>query len=206
MNQKTPFIFISQSSPYAAGSSLECSYKLMSFGIDPVSLPMDATGEVDSTSWHRYLDGLQRAEEEQKLAMSFGPPVEIIPASRDCLLGRGFPYRQFPGNNALNDIIHRNRSGYEMLNRSRRRDMLVTIAEYYQTRIGGRFLRKGDGDRWIQVTHEEGISKVGNTMRHPIDAAMVGGSSKYVGNNGIEILVPSREDILPNAQTSSGGI
>jgi hypothetical protein len=144
------------------GSHIECQFALMTFGINRSILPFNAKNEVRGVFMENFLK--KRLAIEAKRRNEGGDRVDY-PTENDCLLGRGRPYQDFPGNVQLSKLINSRREEYNRADRWQKTvisyDVARTIAD-----LGGRFLQRDNMTGGWKVV-DEGVArdKVASSFR-----------------------------------------
>jgi len=134
-------------------------------------LPVDGDGNIDTERLNRRLDAMRNEERE----LSRGQNGPVVPVSRDCVLGRGYPFQNFPGNVHLSRVVRLNQSAYVKLKRNQKMAMVQGVVDYVRGR-NGRFLKRIDDSskphvseelrgRWVVVGDDEARTKVGHVFR-----------------------------------------
>mmetsp|Transcript_5212 Transcript_5212/g.15226 ORF Transcript_5212/g.15226 Transcript_5212/m.15226 type:complete len:571 (+) Transcript_5212:512-2224(+) len=90
-----------------------------------------------------------------------------VPKLQDVLLGRGRPYREYPGNIMLRDIVHEVQRDYDKMNKNQK-TALTTIILTKVKASGGRFLSRADNEDlgWVSVDDEVARTKVAQSFRN----------------------------------------
>jgi hypothetical protein len=152
------------------GSDLEVFYKLMTFGIPSVIMPVDMQGTLNVERFHQEIEETRRWEEERERvrhAENFANNRSDYPTTLDVLLGRGRPYQKFPGNLQLSNMIDAGQAVYQaathQLNKTAiSNDTVVEIKE-----MGARFLKRSEcGQYWIEVSDLVARDKVSHGFRN----------------------------------------
>mmetsp|Transcript_5219 Transcript_5219/g.15269 ORF Transcript_5219/g.15269 Transcript_5219/m.15269 type:complete len:284 (+) Transcript_5219:1-852(+) len=223
------------------GSHMEVQYDITAnYGIPEALVPIDQSGNVKRTTFHRWLDRLLEEESiAHALATSMPPPRRprsmpqrnagaardernrdaagdegrdrsarhqrngdgpsaghaaesgtITPSSgstssaslqqddiieeyievprlQDVLLGRGRPYREYPGNATLRDIVQDVQSEYDRVSKTQKTFLATSILNQVQAN-GGRFLSRADDENlgWVSVNDEVARTKVAQSFRN----------------------------------------
>ena len=113
-------------------------YALVSYGISPDALPLDANGYVIDTQFRKDVAEQREVEEEIRQRKADLPIIEY-PNQRDVLLGRGKPIQDFPGNIRLNILVEQQRTNYESLNKGGKSACIAELVHSIH-QMGGRFL------------------------------------------------------------------
>jgi len=90
-----------------------------------------------------------------------------IPRLQDVLLGRGKPYRSYPGNCKLRAIVTRVQDEYDRVNKSSKTLLAMGIVMEIKE-SGGRFLSRADDENmgWVLVGDEAARTKVAQSFRN----------------------------------------
>mmetsp|Transcript_17887 Transcript_17887/g.49605 ORF Transcript_17887/g.49605 Transcript_17887/m.49605 type:complete len:178 (-) Transcript_17887:331-864(-) len=75
------------------------------------------------------------------------------PLANDVLLGRGYPFQQFPGNMKMLDLVklHKPRHDAASMNRKNKTAIATMVVDGIKQN-GGRFLKRSDsGSAWVEV-------------------------------------------------------
>jgi hypothetical protein len=89
----------------------------------------------------------------------------IVPSRYDVLLGRGKFFQEHTGNLRYRDVVENHRERYEKASKAKKTQVakeLVQIVNNY----GGRFLKQGDHQGWIEVTVDIARDKVSHSFRN----------------------------------------
>jgi hypothetical protein len=150
-----------------SGTDLEVQYKLMTFGIPSTLLPISTTGEMDMATHQKWLEGRRHLEQQYVSASMDTTTVQtvVVPSRYDVLLGRGKFFQEHTGNLRYRDVVENHRERYEKASKAEKTLVakeLVHIVNGY----GGRFLKQGDHQGWIEVTVDTARDKVSHSFRN----------------------------------------
>jgi len=150
------------------GSHTECQYSLMTFGIDPHGIPVDADGNRDLSVWQSWIQERHKLETEReaKYKKQANPKVIDYPSPTDVLLGRGRPSQEWPGNKRLSEIIDQFYPMFTDADRSTKTAISKGIVQSIHS-SGGRFLKKDKTlNGWVLVSDYDGREKVSHAFRN----------------------------------------
>ena len=174
----------------------------MTYGIVDQSLPVDAFGTLDLTIQQNFEANCAKKEQEKLLSQYGaidGDDVIEVPLSRDVVLGRGYPYQQFPGNLRLAILIDQHRATYQSSNRPNKTAISNMIVQAIK-RSNGRFITKRNKDDdsssvgslgiggWVVVSDEVAREKVSHGFRTKTRKNGVMLLKEAMGGEGLSIL------------------
>jgi hypothetical protein len=162
------------------GSTTECRYSLMTFGIPLAVLPIREDDSIDLTFHNAWLAELE-VEESKVVQWNSGsghglrePMKSDRPGPSDVIMGRGPRGRKHTGNQILKRLLEEDRAAYEKAGRSQK--AMVAKQVYIKMRLKGtRFLapaepaeRKAieDIDHWVEVSETEALDRIGHNFRN----------------------------------------
>jgi len=192
-----------------SGSITECMYKLMTFGIDTRNFPIDSgTGHVLVEPFVRWLEErrqLERTRRQARQADLDERGVIEIPKEGDCLLGRGRPFQEFPGNQALSTMVDGYWEKYQQSRMKEKQAMTIEIVKRIQQQ-GFRFLKKKPDDQqfWVEVSHEKAREKVSHAFRNNTVLRKENGTANSAAPMKAMPTLPMTETET-DAQASRGG-
>lgn len=150
------------------GSDLEVQYSLRSFGIRlPSNIFGNSQGQRNQTSINSYLEERRSIEseffrqEKQDQVGSVQKPYRY-PKVQDVLLGRGQPFRDWPGNRRLASIVAADADGYRSAARLDKRILALKIVVLIQ--MTGQFIERTDHG-WVIVNDMVAKEKINQLFR-----------------------------------------
>ena len=93
--------------------------------------------------------------------------IEGEPHEDDVLFGRGKRFYNHPGTRRLIELAKEHQAAYREAGRGEKQNIVDKIIGIIKEESGtqmARFLKR-DGEKWVEVTHEEKRKKVGHTIR-----------------------------------------
>jgi len=193
------------------GSATECLYKLQTFGIQSIQMPINTnTGMIKTLNHHKWLE-LQRNRDQ---AMQGNQPFNGIecPDQQDILFGRGWPKMGHPGNALFRSAIE---ARFEEYNTAKSKPDKTKIARSIVCEIsdsGARFLREDTTGWWVEVSNDVARQKVSigfrdiRKARHKSSKANNGeGNPSAQGTKNDALARPSSNNALaqvPPAESS----
>eukprot|EP00525_Craspedostauros_australis_P008384 CAMPEP_0198128742 /NCGR_PEP_ID=MMETSP1442-20131203/50033_1 /TAXON_ID= /ORGANISM="Craspedostauros australis, Strain CCMP3328" /LENGTH=182 /DNA_ID=CAMNT_0043788963 /DNA_START=24 /DNA_END=569 /DNA_ORIENTATION=+ len=167
------------------GSSMECMYSMVPYGIPASSLiPFDHGDASDDEScdsessasntrnaWFRKQVQLLRSKESvlvDVIKSQMPPNTILFPLKDDIVLGRGKPYQSFPGNLKFVEILEDYKDVYHHCkSRTDKTSLSSKLLKVIKDR-GMRFLQRhgqSDGMYWEEVTDEVARQKITMSLR-----------------------------------------
>ncbi|CAJ1962879.1 unnamed protein product [Cylindrotheca closterium] len=143
------------------GSILECFEELRGHGIDPSCIPVNNKGEITDLVKDRKRIEQQRRNERLKYPT---PSSIAVPFCEDVLLGKGTPFQIHHGNKKLQQFVADRFKKYERAQKGAKKAVAHEIVEAVRSN-GGLFLKQ-DGNRWVPVTDDVALLKVGALFRY----------------------------------------
>jgi hypothetical protein len=117
---------------------------------------------------------------KQEELISSAAPTEIIESPRkiDVLFGRGKKSQDHHGNQRMREISEKHKSTYFNIKRYEKQKLVEAVFKKIQEG-GTRFLKRADGDGWVQVRDNMALEKVSHCLRsrryvQPKDARSLG--------------------------------
>ncbi|CAJ1962883.1 unnamed protein product [Cylindrotheca closterium] len=146
---------------HCCGTILECLEELRGYGIDPSCIPVNNKGEItDRIKDHKRIEQ-QRRQERLKYP---APSTIAVPFCEDVLLGKGTPFQIHRGNKKLQQFVADRFKKYERAQKGAKKAVAHEIVEAVRSN-GGLFLKQ-DGNRWVPVTDDVALLKVGALFRY----------------------------------------
>jgi hypothetical protein len=137
------------------------------FGISSKTIPLNpVTGEVSVTSLQRWIEKRLVAEGSTSKTSRriLGHSIVLEPTDSDVIFGRGKGIQIHPGNVRLRKLIDSTRPKYEGAKLSEKTSIADQLVQHIKG-SGGSFLKKGDGDGWIEVADETAREKISHAFR-----------------------------------------
>lgn len=157
-----PFVLTQQPHNYTtAGSSTECIYSLMTFGIPVDHLPIDG----DNLKNGNHQKWIARQKVRDSLIKRDGVFSGIdTPRRFDVLLGRGKNFQEHLGNQYMRREVEARVEDYQSSSREGKLDLINKVFGDIQSQHG-RFLRR-DKDGWfLEVSESVATEKVASSFR-----------------------------------------
>jgi hypothetical protein len=152
------------------GSSIECQYKLSSFGIPREALQMPATNEPTTVdvhfAWYRHRQQLELPSHSAGV-VEFSrstPSTTIVPGTKDVLFGGG--QRTNSGNVRLQKLVISMIDEHKASSKGKK--MQITDIVIKEIKKGdGRFLKQNDVTKeWEEASHTEVNRKIAHAFRN----------------------------------------
>lgn len=141
------------------GSATECMYKLQTFGIQSLMIPINTnTGTCKLANHHKWLELQRRQEEAEDGNVTFNGIG--CPEQEDVLFGRGWPKMSHPGNAVFRSTIESRLEEYNAAESKRDKTMIAWSIVCELRDSGARFLREDRTGWWVEVSNEVARQKV----------------------------------------------
>ena len=208
---------------------MEVHYALMTYGILIHSLPIDTSGTLDLSYVKRevekYYNNGKNGSASSKRDKNESNIIIDIPASNDVVLGRGYPYQQFPGNLRLAILIDSYREMYSKSNRTNKTKISNMIVQMVKNQQNGRFITKqrsnadnrdsGDDDTvssnnnegyggWVIVSDEVAREKVSHGFRTKTKKSATLMLKEAMGGEGALLTYGGKRSIESKSSTTDG--
>jgi hypothetical protein len=144
------------------GSTLECKYQLLQYGIQSSIFPDFITDDPSTSKINVEVEWVRpKLELERKI-----PPAEriVAPTSKDVLFGRGKVVFRHPGNVNYRHLLQKLKERYHGASKFEKTVLVGTILIDIRD-IGGRFLLHGK-DGWIEAPDETSRKKISHDFRN----------------------------------------
>jgi len=179
------------------GSATECLYKLQTFGIQSIQLPINTnTGKLKYENHRKWLD-LQQKKEDAALGNKTFKGIEC-PEQRDILFGRGWPKMSHPGNAIFRSTIESRLEEYNTAESKGDKTMVAWSIVCELQDSGARFLREDTSGCWMEVLNEVARQKVSIGFRDIRKARQ-----KLLSNSDPSTTQDSNKNMLPRSVGSS---
>ncbi|CAJ1962885.1 unnamed protein product [Cylindrotheca closterium] len=143
------------------GPILKCLEDLRGHGIDPSCIPVNHKGEITDLVKDRKRIEQQRRQERLKYPTR---STIAVPFCEDVLLGKGTPFQIHVGNKKLQQFVADRFKKYERAQKGAKKAVAQEIIDVVRGN-GGLFLKQ-DGNRWVPVTDDVALLKVGALFRY----------------------------------------
>mmetsp|Transcript_35127 Transcript_35127/g.85000 ORF Transcript_35127/g.85000 Transcript_35127/m.85000 type:complete len:685 (+) Transcript_35127:147-2201(+) len=158
------------------GTSQECIYNIMSFGIPDYIMPVTSTGEHRLENHKDFIRTIRWADREQKTMNENGQDHDrdsneevvarlVLPNNIDVLLGRGRPLQKHYGNLNYHFLVEEYQAEHERSTKSEKTMMVKTILDKIR-KYGGRFLKQDDVGFWVEIDDDTARAKISQTFRN----------------------------------------
>jgi hypothetical protein len=148
------------------GSSIECQYKLTSFGISREALQMSATNEptIDfHFAWYRHRQQLELPSHSAAVVES-STSTTIVPGTKDVLFGGGG--RTNNGNVMLRKLVLSMIDEHKASSKGKKMQITDIVIKEIK-KGGGRFLKQNDVTKeWEEASHTEVNRKIAHAFRN----------------------------------------
>ena len=131
----------------------------MTYGIPVTSMPVTSDGKVKNAMHCKWLSMRRTKETSNDFYGGWNENKVDIPALQDCLVGKGKPYQQHPGNHYMRFLVDQKIVAYMEASKREKAAMTWQVVKDVQA-SSGRFLKKGSDDWWIETTDQEARDKV----------------------------------------------
>ncbi len=193
------------------GSPTECLYKLQTFGINAIHVPINTnTGKIKTTYHHKWLR-FQKSREDTILENKPFLRIEC-PEQADILFGRGWPKMNHPGNAHFRDVIERRSDEYNAVKSKTEKTILSWSIVLELRNSGARFLREDESGFWMEVSNEVARQKVSIGFRDFRKAQLKAikhqphrrrPAPRFKRKNPSEVSIDSSEEDTPSASAFS---
>jgi len=144
---------------FRLGSPTECLYKLQTFGIQVINIPINTnSGKIKTANHHKWLR-MQKIQEDAILEKKPFLGIEC-PEQADVLFGRGWPKMNHPGNAHFRDAIESRLNEYNAANSKKEKTIISWTVVSELRDSGARFLREDESGFWMEVSDEVARQKV----------------------------------------------
>jgi len=163
------------------GTSLECIYKLMTFGIPREAIPVSATdGTVDLTWHHKMLKQMEAIQKKRRQVLTAArtPPSEastpepqlevgpiLVPMQLDVMMGRGHHPKNRPGALRMHNLVLEYREEYDSAAKLGKTAITKKIL-HQMKQSGSRFLIGAPGGGYMECSDTAAREKISAGFRN----------------------------------------
>ena len=150
-----------------SGSSMECIYALVAYGIPKSSLPFDTSGAVIQADYRSWLSRRQMIEGGTSATFVQDASGTIQPTEADVLMGgNGKEISLHPGNVAFRELLEVfSEEYYSTTSRKTKGSVCQRIIKSVKDG-GGRFLTREKGLVWKEIEDEASHVKIAHAFRN----------------------------------------